>query len=197
MSYTSSNLKLSPFEFLDNMKDDKHIVMFDENPKYSKEIQFNFLKKGLEKMECGIYAMPEEKEIIEKEMSEYGIDVDKYKKENLLNIYPTTHISHYPQDDPFGVLLRKILPSDNTPCRIVGMLDFDKKTKKGMKTFLESEKKSHSAFDNFCGSWMCPYHTPDIEPKNRFFWIKELIKCHDSVIFTSSRDKGIALDVAS
>ena len=86
----------TPIEFLDGMKGDKHIIMFDENPEYSKRIQFSFLKKGLEKGEHGIYAMPEDKDVIEKEMKGYGIDVEKYKKENLLDVYHTTKINQYP-----------------------------------------------------------------------------------------------------
>jgi len=186
----------NPIPFLDNMKKEKHIIMFDENPEYSKKIQFHFLKNGLEKGERGIYVMPEDEDIIEKEMKEYGIDVGKYKTENLLDIYHTTHTSQYPQEDPFDNLLRRILPSDSIkPCRIVGMLDFDKKTRNGMETFLRSEKKSHVNFENFDGSWMCTYSSSDIEPENRLNWVKELIKSHDSVIFTSSKGKGIAFDI--
>ena len=44
-----------PIDFLEDMKDDKHIILFDENPEYSKKIQFHFLNSGLEKGEHGIY----------------------------------------------------------------------------------------------------------------------------------------------
>ena len=193
----SPSLKeVTPIQFLDEMKEEKHIIMFDDNPEYSKKIQFHFLKRGLEKGERGIYAMPEDEDKIENEMKEHGIDVDEYKNKNLLDIFCTTHISQYSQGDPFDNLLRRILPTGHTKsCRIVGMLDFDTKTKKGMETFLHSEKKSHSGFDSFKGSWLCTYFTPDIESENRLKWVKELIKNHNSVIFTSSKDKGIAFDI--
>lgn len=170
--------------------------MFDENPKYSKKIQFSFLKKGLEKGEHGIYAMPEENDVIEKEMKNYGIDVDKYKKDNLLSVYQSPRVSHYPQEDPFDTLLRKISPFNTTVShRIVGMVDFDMNTKKGMETFLQSEKKSDSIFHSFNGSWMCPYNTSNLPLENRINWIKELIKTHDTVIFTSSKGDGICFDL--
>ena len=193
---TSSFKQYTPIEFLDNMKGNKHIVMFDENEDYSKKIQFHFLKNGIDKGEKGIYAMPENVDVIEREMVDNGINVEKCKKENLLKIYQTSNINHYSQDDPFDDLIKRILPSDPTiPCRVVGMLDFDKKTKKGMESFLQAEKKSHSCFDSFSGSWICPYKISEIQYENRLNWIKELVKHHDdSVIFTSSEDKGIAFD---
>ena len=116
------------------MKGDKHIIMFDENPKYSKEIQFHFLKIGLEKGEQAIYTMPEDMEVIEKEMAEQGINVEKYKKENLLDIHHTAHTSQHTQGDPFDNLLRRIFSSNSAkPYRLVGMLDLDKNTKESMK----------------------------------------------------------------
>jgi len=188
--------EFTPIEFLDGIHNDKHIIMFDENPTYSKKIQFHFLNNGLEKGEHAIYAMPEDKDVIEKEMKGYGIDVEKYKKENLLDVYHTTKINQFPQGDSFDNLLKRIMPSDPTEiCRIVGMLNFDTSTQEGMDAFLKSEKESHSIFENFSGSWMCSYPTTNIEPENRLNWIRKLIKSHDSVIFTSSHNEGIAFDV--
>ena len=133
--------ELTPIEFLDGMHDDKHIIMFDENPTYSKKIQFHFLNNGLEKGEHAIYAMPKDKDVIEKEMKGYGIDVEKYQKENLLDVYNTEKINQYLQGDSFDNLLRIIMPSDPAKiCRIVGMLNFDMNTQEGMDVFLKSEK---------------------------------------------------------
>lgn len=188
--------EFTPIEFLDNIEGDKHIIMFDENSEYSKKIQFHFLNNGLKKGECGVYAMPENEKVIEEEMKNHGIDVEKYKKENILNIHNTTPVNQYPQGDPFDNLLRKIMPSDQANTyRIVGMLDFDMNTQKGMDTFLKSEKKSHSGFECFNGSWMCTYPTANIESKNRLNWIKGLTKNHNAVIFTSSKGEGIAFDI--
>jgi len=185
-----------PIEFLDVMKGDKHIILFDENHEYSKKIQFHFLNNGLEKGEHGIYAMPENEKIIEREMIDHGIDVKKYKKENLLDVYQTTKTNQYLKGDPFDNLLRRIMSSDPAKiCRIVGMLDFDMNTQEGMESFLKSEKKSHSLFESFSGSWMCPYPSANIESENRLNWIKYLTKNHDSVIFTPSDNEGIAFDV--
>jgi len=46
---SSSLIEVNPIKFLDDMNGDKHIVLFDENPEYSKKIQFHFLNNGLEK----------------------------------------------------------------------------------------------------------------------------------------------------
>ena len=117
--------------------------MFDENPAYSKKIHFHFLNDGLEKGEHAIYAMPEDKDVIEKEMKRYGIDVEKYKKENLLDVYHTAKTNQYQQGDFFDNLLRRIMPSDPAKiCRIVGMLNFDMNTQEGMDAFLKFEKKN-------------------------------------------------------
>jgi hypothetical protein len=193
---SSQPTEFTPIEFLDDMKDDKHIILFDENPAYSKKIQFHFLEKGLERGEQGVYAMPENEKVIEKEMSNHGIDVEKYKKEGILNIHQTAKTHQYPQGDHFENLMSRIFSSNLAkPYRIVGMLDFDMNTKKGMDSFLKAEAKSHSIFERFKGSWMCPYPIAHIQPENRLIWVKELIKNHDSVIFTSSQDNGIAFDI--
>ena len=42
---------------------------------------------------------------------------------------------------------------------------------------------------------MCPYSTANIEPQNRLNWIRRLIKNHNSMIFTSSDNEGIAFDI--
>jgi len=42
---------------------------------------------------------------------------------------------------------------------------------------------------------MCLYPSANIESENRLNWIKYLIENHDSVIFTSSDNEGIAFDV--
>jgi len=110
-------------------------------PHTQKKLQFHFLNNGLEKGEHTIYAMPEDKDVIEKEMKGFGIDVEKYKKENLLDVYHTTKMNQYPQGDSFDNLLRRIMPSDPAKIsRIVGILNFDMNTKEGMVAFLKSEK---------------------------------------------------------
>jgi len=91
--------------------------------------------------------MPENEKIIEREMINHGIDVKKYKKENLLYVYHTTKTNQYLKGDPFDNLLRRIMPSDPAKiCRIVGMLDFDMNTQEGMESFLKSEKKNPILF---------------------------------------------------
>jgi len=73
-------------KFIDDIDKKKHIVHFFEDPDYAKTIHFKFLQNGLEKQEICIYALDDEPEVVEKEMIDFGIDVEKFKKEKLLRI---------------------------------------------------------------------------------------------------------------
>ena len=49
-----------PLKFIDTLGGKKHIVLYYENPKFGKVIQFKFLMDGLLKGENSIYAMNNE-----------------------------------------------------------------------------------------------------------------------------------------
>jgi KaiC/GvpD/RAD55 family RecA-like ATPase len=61
--------------------------MFYEDPEYARMILFEFIKCGLTKKEQCIYVSEEDKETVKREMSDAGIKVDEFIKNNLLSIH--------------------------------------------------------------------------------------------------------------
>ena len=81
MSYTEiSNEHLETLE-------DTHILLFHEEQQKAEEIEFKFIKTGLEKKQTCFYTTnnPEE---LKKRMEGFGIDVNISIQNNLLNIVP-------------------------------------------------------------------------------------------------------------
>src|SRR6185503_19018691 len=78
-------------DFLDNLDTSvhRHVVMLYEEPEYAKLIQFRFLRDGLRRGECCIYAAKDEDDIriTKSEMNQSGIDVDYNVSKALLQFY--------------------------------------------------------------------------------------------------------------
>jgi len=73
--------------YLESMEN-AHILFLHETRSKGEDFEFNFIKKGLEKAEHCCYSTNEPEEI-RRRMSDYGIDVEKYEKRNLLDIFST------------------------------------------------------------------------------------------------------------
>ena len=181
--------------FVYSMQNDTHLLLLYEDFRKALEIQFEYLKKGLEQNECCIFAMPYEINVKQK-MMDSGIDLEKYQKENLLYIIPVNYKNQkLPPKEIFKSFSKKILSISKNKIRICAMLDFDISTKEGMQEFLTAETTSHENFESFNGSWLCSYDISKIEKIEKISWIKKLIKCHNSVIIAPLNDNSLAFDV--
>ncbi len=179
--------------FLKNMKDERHLLLMYEDFEKAIDIQIEYLQRGLEKGECCIFAMPYGIDITQK-MKEKGIDVEKYKKENLFHVLNISDFNN-PSDDIFSRFSKKILSISDRNLRICAMLNIDISTKEGMDSFIRAEIASHENFHSFSGSWLCSYDINKIEKEEKIVWIKKLLKYHDSVIFVPSYEEGIAMEL--
>jgi hypothetical protein len=180
--------------FIHSLEKDNHVLLLYEDLRKAVSIQIDFLKKGLEKGECCIFAMPY-KINIEEKMNEEGINVLKYKEKKLLHIFPVPFGDITKSLEMFKEFSKKILSTSKEKVRICAMLDFDLSTKAGMDAFITAETVSHKNFHSFSGSWLCSYSIVEIEEEEKINWIKKLVKCHDSVIIAPLNDSGIAFDV--
>ncbi|MFZ9006796.1 MAG: MEDS domain-containing protein, partial [Nitrosopumilaceae archaeon] len=185
--------KESAKNFLEEMKKDKHLLLVYENLEKAIDIQIDFLYRGLEKGECGIFAMPYKLNIVQK-MESKGIDVEKYKNQNLLYIIDISEFNK-PDENIFDSFSKKILAISKKPLRICAMLNIDLSTREGMKSFIQAETASHQNFESFRGSWLCSYDINKMEKEEKITWIKKLLKCHDSVIFAPSHESGASMDL--
>ena len=85
------------FDVLDNLDGGNHLVMFYEEPEYAHIVEYHFIKTGLKKGESCVYTThvgdddDDDDDIIEQSMTKFGITVEKYEKNHVLNMRMMTH----------------------------------------------------------------------------------------------------------
>ena len=67
--------------------DNTHILLFHEEQKKAEEIEFNFIKTGLDKKQSCFYTT-NDTEKLKENMEKFGIDVKNNIQNGLLNIVP-------------------------------------------------------------------------------------------------------------
>ena len=93
----NNTLYKDPLKFIDTLDSSKHIVLYYENPKAGKKIQFRFIRNGFLKGENCIYTTHEnDTNLIEFEMVNDSIDVEDYNKRGLLKIFKIPDIMKHP-----------------------------------------------------------------------------------------------------
>ncbi|MGN6628891.1 MAG: hypothetical protein ACTHKJ_03340 [Candidatus Nitrosocosmicus sp.] len=97
-----------PLEFVKNIQNGEHVVIFYEDAEYAQMILFKYLEKGLLNGEqCFLISTKQDKEFIKRDLQESIskvttdniIDVDKKINENLLFIGNLNDLNNY----PFGI----------------------------------------------------------------------------------------------
>lgn len=184
-------------KFIDDIDEKKHIVHFFEDPEYAKTIHFKFLQNGLEKQEICIYALDDEPEVIEKEMKDFGIDVEKFKKENLLRISKIPRSYDYSSNALKSAkkFWSTVMSDSDSPVRLVSTFTHEINKSEAIEAQISVESHLHSTFDDFPGSWICPYYVQNIESKKRGKWMADLMHTHQTVIFSSNPEKSMVLNM--
>jgi hypothetical protein len=191
------------FEFIDSLGSEigkkKHIVIFYEEPECTRSIEFRFIKNGLLKQEHCIYTIAEDKDIsfIEREMNDYGIDVDKYKN-HLLHIYSAP----YPLANQKDIVknrettMKMILARLKPPFRIISTLVPEVKTKEQIKANIDIEHRIHYHFNQFPGSFICGYHVKNIINDITGEWMRNILLNHHTAIFLPTVSTGLILNLS-
>ena len=175
-----------PESYLQSLDSKKHLVLIYDDDSVGRKIEFNFIKKGLEKNEISIYITHGQVKSIENQMVSFEIDVDYFKKKGTLKI---VHIGNPAEDtlgfiDSVGLYLEKVLPDPQTPFRIVGRAMPDVGIPLSMAIQAKWEKiLHHGIFDKLNGSILCTYDLSQIQANNEWVkWIRELEKNHHAYI---------------
>src|SRR5919206_5001774 len=99
----TSALFHQPLNFVHQIEEGKHIVLFYEELEYAKMISFQFIKSGLVNKKYCSYLSEEEVESVKREMSDSGLDVKKFTQNNQLHIYQVSSLTDYnPRDSHNG-----------------------------------------------------------------------------------------------
>ena len=198
------------YQFIDSVGSEikkNHMVIFYEESECARNVEFRFIKNGLLKNEHCIYTVAEEEEedvisFIEREMSDYGIDVDKYKnKNNLLHIYYTPYTLHIYEDiiKKRETILNTLLAGLKPPFRITNMLVPESKTREQIRANIKIERKIHHDFNNnqFPGSLMCSYSIKNIINDITGNWMRNMLLNHHTAIFLPKLSNGLVLNLLS
>jgi MEDS: MEthanogen/methylotroph, DcmR Sensory domain len=200
--------------FIDDLKS-WHIVLFWEEPEHARVIEFQFIRNGLVKGQFCCYITHENREFIENEMIDNGIDVVGYTKNNMLQIIESVDFLN----DSRGVLAasdaetKKMRATLSTPFRIVGgisirdtlnMINSSDIGDRLTSAQLEIEQNFHNQlFNGLKGYWLCSYQVNDIKSAldrgsgNNNLIMAELLKSHHGVVFATKSGKGISLYLPS
>ncbi len=179
-----------PIKFIEELDDRKHLVLFYDDPDYARKIEFQFIKKGLEKGEHCIYATEEDPGFIILAMLNHGIPVKEHLKNNLLHVYQI----HDTKSS--GLLLNAkknfdmILADSKPPFRIVSRIVADVSTVQGISTELKLEHEFHKSFYDFNGTVICPYDITKIENDQIEQSVLRLFENHHAVIYALKSKQG-------
>jgi hypothetical protein len=198
---SNDSINRHPLKFLDGIDEYKHIVLFYEEPESGRLIQFRFMKNGLLKGQHCVYTTHEDMDIplIENEMTNSGIDVEGYKKTNLLHICQIPDPGNFREGSVKGYdsIVNAILADLKNPSifRMVSRAIPEVKREDQIADELDVERSYHSTFASFGGSLLCSYLVDEIEPIKRGKWIEELLQNHHAAIFLRKSGDGIAFNL--
>ena len=198
---TNDSINRNPLKFLDTIDDFKHIVLFYEEPESGRMIQFRFIKNGLSKGQHCIYTTHKDMDIplIENEMTNSDIDVEGYKKTNLLHICQIPDPGSFREGSvkAYDKSVKGILADLKQPSRfrMVSRAIPEVKKEEQITDELDVERSYNSTFDSFGGSLLCSYLVEEIEPRKRGKWITELLQNHHIAIFIRKSGDGIAFNL--
>ncbi|MGC2573698.1 MAG: MEDS domain-containing protein [Candidatus Nitrosopolaris sp.] len=195
-----------PLNYVDHIKDCKHIVLFYEEIEYARVISFQFIKGGLEDNKMCSYLSDEDVETVRREMADNGIDVDKFTMNGLLHIYQcpcktnyhtrNTHIKEHGLENIISNFTR---PGQGDrmvfKCHKINTEERIKSTLKWEREYRLKELKNRTT------SILCTYPVENIIPElsdstgAHAKWMSDLLKMYDGVIFARRFWKGVAFNL--
>ena len=179
MSYTE--ISNDHLESLDNA----HILLFHEEQKKAEEIEFNFIKKGLEMGQRCFYTT-NDTEKLKENMKEFGIDVQNNIEKGLLNIV----LIPKKFEDYEKMISAKVesLPQDGK-IRVVSTHYFDFNTDKKTESMQEIEQCVDDNFHKIPGNFICSFHVPSVDKELAPQFMKNLLDSHHEILFLTKENK--------
>ncbi len=197
----NNNPYKDPLKFIDTLDGcrSKHIVLYYENQKFGKKLQFRFIRNGLLKGESCIYTTHKDDiDLIEFEMTNDSINVEDYTKRGLLKIFKIPDIMKHPEGVMKGAqeVIDRMLSGIEIPFRLVARIIDKVNTEDQIRANLALEQYYHSNFDGLDGLILCPYDISKSPTNTHGRWVETILDNHHSAIFaTDTIEEGIAFDM--
>lgn len=193
----NNNYPLKFIDTIDQGSSNRHIVLLYEDPEYARMIEFQFVKNGLLKEEhCIITTFEDNIQVIKNEIEDSNIDVEVFKKKNLLHIYQIPCPMNHPEGELKGMedIRNRIFTGLKPPYRIVSRAP-EIKTKQQIESDIIIQRTVHFTYGNFSGSVICSYPVDKIEPKMHGKWLVDILQNHHAAIFAPKSGQGIAFNM--
>lgn len=180
-----------PVRYIDSIKNKQHILLFFEDFEDARMLSFRFIKNGLAQGEQCVYATDEDSGSIVIQMLEYGIPL-RYLQIGKLRVHQIQCVCSGQQEimDNCKRDVAMLLSNLRSPFRIVSRIVKNVSTMNGMSVEIELEQLTHSHFEDFGGSLICPYDVSKIEPSRRTEWMEKLRENHHTVIYAPKFGHG-------
>ena len=172
--------KLDATAYLDNLGC-AHVVYFHDDSEKTKDTEFDFIKKGLEKQEHCFYTTQNPEEILH-QMKEFGIDTEA--KSELL------HIVKIPEkfEDYSKMILEKVdeLPHDSK-IRVISTHYFDFNSEEKTDRMAEIEQCVDDDFHKLDGNFVCSFAVNKITNEIRSRFLNQLLDSHRAIVFQTEK----------
>jgi len=172
--------KLDTTAYLDNLGC-AHVVYFHDDSKKTKETEYDFIKKGVDKQELCFYTTQNpEKTLVQ--MKEFGIDIEASKE--------FLHMVEIPEkfEDYSKMILGKVdeLPRDSQ-IRVISTHYFDFDSEKRTDRMAEIEQCVEDDFHKLKGNFVCSFAVQQITNEIRSRFLNQLLDSHRAIVFQTEK----------
>ena len=171
--------RLDATAFLDSLGC-AHILYFDDS-KVTKDTEFGFIKKGVEKQEHCFYTTQNPEDVLDK-MKEFGIDTEACSE--------FLHIIKIPEkfEDYSKMILGKVdeLPRDSQ-IRVISTHYFDFDSEKRTDRMAEIEQCVEDDFHKLKGNFVCSFAVQQITNEIRSSFLTLLLDSHRAIVFHTEK----------
>lgn len=188
---------MNAYEFVNSLDSKQHIFQIITNDTNAKSSQFQFLNNGLLQNEYCVYLTHENPNKIKNQMRKFGIDVDRFEKNGLLNVHKAPDLLKHPDGSLVGFqrLFADVIPDPGRKFRFVGRAIKDLTTEKGWKAEMEIEQHVHSNFDKTNGMILCYYEYQKLGNSKTMARVMHVLNFHHSAIFSTLSEPNLAFNL--
>ena len=165
--------------------EDTHILLFHEEQQKAEEIEFKFIKTGLEKKQTCFYTT-NDPERLKSKMEKFGIDVNNNIQNKLLNIVLIP--KQFEEYEKMIMSKVESLPQD-VKIRVVSTHYFDFNTDKKTESMEKIEQCVDDRFHKIPGNFICSFHVPSVNKELAPQFMKNLLDSHHEILFLTKEEK--------
>ena len=158
-----------------------HVLYFHDGSKITKDTEFGFIKKGVEKQEHCFYTT-QDPEAVLNQMKEFGIDTEASSK--------FLHLVKIPEkfEDYSKMILAKVdeLPR-SSQIRVVSTHYFDFNSEKRTDRMAEIEQCVEDDFHKLKGNFVCSFAVQKITNEIRGKFLNKLLDSHRAIVIQTEK----------